>query len=131
MPTWFRRSLLAVGIGLVGCGAAGQATYRPLVVHRAAPPEVTYAAVERFARGAGWRQVAASSRDHRLAAIVDTSAFERDRVVIEITDRGDLRIDVRTEIASGESWLSSDSMCAGYTHARERQLAELIGSTEH
>jgi hypothetical protein len=128
-----RIALVAVAVAVVaavGCGPAslyGERAYQPLVVQSAATHKAVLDAAYRAARDAGASSVDLAEEELRLSAVFDEHGITRERLRVQVTEWGQVAVDVRTEMIGRDGeWQVPERMCNDYAHAREREIADRI-----
>ncbi|HZS41500.1 MAG TPA: hypothetical protein VFF06_31940 [Polyangia bacterium] len=101
--------------------------YQPLVVKSSATSTALLDAAERAMRELGARSIDVARADSRVSAILDERDHVREHWRVQVTDWGDVAIDVRTELQADDgTWIAPDTVCDDYSHAREKRVAERL-----
>lgn len=120
-------ALLVAGGGCSTVDWCGIRTYRPLVVSAPGSPYVLFEAARRAALSLGPSHLEVAERELSLSALVDERDTTREHVRIAVSQRGDLSVDVRTELEGSDGrWIAPGTVCDEYSHARERIIADRI-----
>ena len=120
-------ALLAGSSGCAGAFSCGLQDYKPLVVATTAPLKTVLEAAYEAAREAGATHVDLAEDELRVSAVFDEHEKTRERLRVQVTEWGEVSIDVRTEMLDKDSeWIAPDRVCGDYHHSREREIADTI-----
>ncbi|MSP61192.1 MAG: hypothetical protein EXR72_12775 [Myxococcales bacterium] len=117
--------LLCGGCASVRYGIGSQ-PYAPLFLYSQAARASTYQAARQVVAQWGATDLESTDLDHRVTAIINQTESTRDRILVEVHERGELMIAVDTELFDGGQWQRAQGTCASYSYGRERIFGERI-----
>jgi hypothetical protein len=125
-----RWALLALAL-LDGCAAGGACVrhdHRPLVIKSRAPRKALIDAAYQAARNLGAAHVDLSEEEGWVKAVVDEQESARTRLHVQVTEWGEVAVDVRIETKDREGdWATAERVCENDPgEARQREVAEYI-----
>ena len=98
--------------------------YRSTIdIHNRSQNEITTGIRNRLI-SLGWRILERRSRvGHIVAATNETTAM-RDVLLMDISQSGEIKLWIRSEIIMDGHWFAPDCVCLGYTYFREQALLQ-------
>lgn len=127
VPLLFLSTALAGAAGCAGTAWCGLQDYKPLVLATTAPHKRVLDAAYQAARQAGATHVDLAEDELRVSATFDEQERTRERLRIQVSEWGQVSVDVRTEMrGAGSEWVAPERVCGDYQHSREQAIADTI-----
>lgn len=119
--------LLLCMVAVDGCAASAPVFVSR--IHADIPPDTRLRAIGRALASLGW-SMCVDHLSNRIVATANETATTRDVATVELSDRGEIRIRVRTELAAaGGQWIAPRTVGDSYQFSREQLIAREIQRT--
>ncbi len=123
-------SLLLSAFASGGCASVrygiGAQPYVPWFAHSEAARATTFRAALTVLQQLSPAEITFDQRLYKVRAVVADSAETRDVYSVEVHERGEVMIEVRTELKDGDAWYGGSGVCNPYDYGRERFLGQRI-----
>lgn len=127
-PGW--RAALLVFFAGGGCASVrygiGSQPYMPWFAYTEAARPTAFRAAETIVQQLAPSEMAVSRKEYRVTAVINSDRLTRDLLTVEVHARGELMIEVVTELSDGGEWRRGSGVCGSYMHYRERDVADRI-----
>jgi hypothetical protein len=123
-------ALLGLAMAASGCASVrygvGSQPYAGWFMQSEAARDTTFRAARRVVEQLAPSEIEVTEKLYRLTAVVNSDGETRDLLTVEVHERGEVMIEVRTELRDGAEWIGGVGICDPYDYGRERALGQRI-----